>query len=113
MQEFLLHLLRDRQRSRSTVNQYGCALRFFSGTVLGFDGKQFHILLGIAPQRLPEIFSREEIARLFAAATWLAPRTFLMLAYGTGCDCRRCVLCAWPTSTARPTACALGSRREA
>ena len=86
---FLLHPLRDRQRSRSIVNQYGCALRFFFGTVLGFDGKRFHIPLGIAPQRLPGVVSREEIAPLFAAATRLAPRTFLMrtflmLAYGTG-----------------------------
>jgi len=84
VREFLLHLLRDRQRSRSTVNQYGCAFRFFFGTVLDRDGKQFHIPLGIAPQRLPEILSREEIARLLAATTRLGPRTFLMLAYGTG-----------------------------
>ena len=84
VQEFLLHLLRDRQRSRSTVNQYGCAFRFFYGTVLGLDGTVFHIPLGIAPQRLPEILSREEIARLFAVTTRAAPRTFLMLAYGTG-----------------------------
>lgn len=84
VREFLLHLLRDRQRSRSTVNQYGCAYRFLYGTVLGLDGQAFHIPLGIAPQRLPEILSREEIARLFAVTTRLAPRTFLMLAYGTG-----------------------------
>ena len=84
VREFLLHLLRDLQRSRSTVNQYGCAFRFFFGTVLGFDAGQFHIPLGIAPQRLPEILSREEIARLLAATTRLGPRTFLMLAYGTG-----------------------------
>lgn len=84
VQEFLLHLLRDRQRSRSTVNQYGCAFRFFYGTVLGLDGEVFHIPLGIAPQRLPEILSREEIARLFAVTTRAASRTFLMLAYGTG-----------------------------
>jgi integrase/recombinase XerD len=84
VQEFLLHLLRERQRSRSTVNQYGCAFRFFYGTVLGLDGEVFHIPLGIAPQRLPEILSREEIARLFAVTTRLGPRTFLMLAYGTG-----------------------------
>src|SRR5574340_31279 len=31
VQGFLLHLLRDRQRSRSTVNQYGCAFRFQIG----------------------------------------------------------------------------------
>jgi len=84
VQEFLLHLLRDRHRSRSTVNQYGCAFRFLYGTVLGFDGDEFHIPLGIAPQRQPEILSREEIARLFAVTTRLGPRTFLMLAYATG-----------------------------
>lgn len=84
VQEFLLHLLRDRQRSRSTVNQYGCAFRFLYGTVLGLDGEVFHIPLGIAPQRLPEILSREEIARLFAVTTKPGPRSFLMLAYGTG-----------------------------
>lgn len=84
VQGFLLHLLRDRQRSRSTVNQYGSAFRFLYGTVLGLDGNEFQIPLGIAPQRLPEILSREEIARLFGATTQLGPRTFLMLAYGTG-----------------------------
>jgi integrase/recombinase XerD len=82
--EFLLHLLRDLQRSRSTVNQYGCAFRFFFGTVLGYEARQFYIPLGIAPQRLPEILSRQEIARLLAATSRLGPRTFLMLAYGTG-----------------------------
>jgi integrase/recombinase XerD len=84
VQDFLLHLLRDLQRSRATVNQYGCAFRFFYGTVLGLDSEQFHIPLGIAPRRLPEILSREEIARLFAVTTRAGPRSFLMLAYGTG-----------------------------
>lgn len=84
VRQFLLHLLRERQRSRSTVNQYGCAFRFLYGTVLGLDGEVFHIPLGIAPQRVPEILSREEIARLFAVTTRAGPRTFLMLAYATG-----------------------------
>ena len=52
--------------------------------MLGLDSKQFHIPLGIAPQRLPEILAREEIARLFAVTTYDKARTFLMLAYGTG-----------------------------
>ena len=39
VQGYLLYLLRDRRRSRSTVNQYGCAFRFLYGTVLGFDGR--------------------------------------------------------------------------
>lgn len=84
VQHYLLHLLRERRLSRSSVNQYGCAYRFFYGTVLGLDGATFQIPLAAAPQRLPEILSREELARLFAMAAHLKARTFLMLAYGTG-----------------------------
>ena len=84
VQHFLLHLLRERGLSRSTVNQYGCALRFLYGKVLELDEQAFHIPLGIAPQRLPEILSREELARLFAVTTYDKARTFLMLAYSTG-----------------------------
>ena len=84
VQHFLLHLLRERHLSRSSVNQYGCAYRFLYGKVLGLDGDAFQIPLAAAPQRLPEILSREELARLFAAACHLKARTFLKLAYGTG-----------------------------
>ena len=57
----MLHLLRERHLSRSSVNQYGygCAYRFLCGTVLGLDGQAFQIPLAAAPQRLLEIFSRE------------------------------------------------------
>jgi len=84
VREYLLFLRRERKRSISTVNQYGCAFRFLYGTVLGLDGQQFQIPLAATPSRLPQIFSREELARLFAAAQRSAARTFLMLAYGTG-----------------------------
>jgi integrase/recombinase XerD len=84
VQHYLLHLLRERHLSRSSVNQYGCAYRFLYGTVLALDGQAFQIPLARAPQRLPEILSREELARLFAAACHLKARTFLMLGYGTG-----------------------------
>ena len=84
VQGFLLYLLRERNRSRSTVNQYACAYRFLYGTVLGLDGSSFQIPLAPAPQRLPEILSREELRRLFAVARNLKSRTFLMLAYASG-----------------------------
>ena len=61
VQQFLLHLLRERKLSRSTVNQYGCAFRFLYGTVLGLDGQAFHIPLGIAayfPQVAKRIYAR-------------------------------------------------------
>ena len=73
-----------RQLARSSVNQYGCACRFFYGTVLELEGQAFQIPLAPAPQRLPELLSREKLVRLFAVATPLKSRTFLKLAYGTG-----------------------------
>jgi site-specific recombinase XerD len=84
VQQYLLHLLRERQLARSSVNQYGCAYRFLYGTVLGLDAGAFQIPLARAPQRLPEILSRAELARLFAAARSEKSRTFLKVAYGTG-----------------------------
>jgi len=84
VQQYLLHLLRERKLARSSVNQYGCAYRFLYGSVLGLDGQAFQIPLAAAPQRLPEILSREELARLFTAARHAKSRSFLMLTYGTG-----------------------------
>ena len=84
VQTYLLHLRRERRLSCSTLNQYGCAFRFFYATVLGREGAAFQIPLSRAPQRLPEILSRDELARLFAVARHAKSRSFLMLAYGSG-----------------------------
>ena len=84
VQQYLLYQLRERKLARSSVNQYGCAFRFFFGTVLGNEGNAFVIPLAPAPQRLPELLSREELARLFTAAGHAKSRTFLMVGYGTG-----------------------------
>jgi integrase len=84
VQAYLLHLLRERALSRSSVNQCSCALRFFYGTVLGLDAQAFQIPLGAAPHKLPEILSREELAALFGACTHDKARCFLQLAYASG-----------------------------
>ena len=70
VQDYLLHLLRERKLSRSTVNQYGCAFRFFYGTVLGWDGDAFQIPLAPAPQRLPDILSRACALPSATSAWW-------------------------------------------
>ena len=84
VQHYLLHLLRERHLSRSSVNQYGCACRFLYGTVLGLDGNAFQIPLAPAPQRLPEILSRAEIAALLEHAPHTEARTLLCCAYALG-----------------------------
>lgn len=84
VRQYLLHLLRERHLSRASLNQYGCAYRFFYGKVLERDGEALRIPLGPAPKGLPQILSRAEIARLFQACRRLKVRTFLMMSYGTG-----------------------------
>jgi integrase/recombinase XerD len=84
VQRYLLHLLRERHLARSSVNQYGCAFRFLYGTVLGLDGEAFQIPLAAAPQRLPEILSRAEIAALLERAPHPKARAALSCAYALG-----------------------------
>jgi len=84
VQRYLLHLLRERHLARSSVNQYGCAFRFLYGNVLGLDGVAFQIPLAAAPQRLPEILSRAEIAALLECAPHLKARTLLSCGYALG-----------------------------
>lgn len=83
VQAYLLHLLRQRRLSRSTINQAGCAFRFLYHTVMQRE-QQVQVPLAKSEQRLPEILSREELARLFACTAAGKPRTVLMTAYGLG-----------------------------
>jgi site-specific recombinase XerD len=83
VRDYLLHLTRERQLARSSVNQAGCAFRFLYRTVLQRP-QEFQVPLAKAQQKLPEILSREELARLFACAGEGKPRTVLMTAYGLG-----------------------------
>jgi site-specific recombinase XerD len=84
IEAYLVHLLRERKLSRSTVNQAGCAINFLFGKVLGRNGSPCGIPLPRGPQKLPEILSREEIGRLLAGAPSLRARTLLACAYGLG-----------------------------
>ena len=84
VQAYLLYLLRERHLARASLNLYGCAFRFLYRTVLALDGETFQIPLGPAPQALPEVLAREELARLFDSACHAKARSFLQLAYGTG-----------------------------
>lgn len=83
VQQYLLHLSGQRRLARSSVNQAGCAFRFLYHTVLE-RAQQVQVPLAKTEQRLPEILSRVELARLFACAAPGKPRTVLMTAYALG-----------------------------
>lgn len=81
---WLLHRIRERRLSYATVNQAVCALRFFYGEVLGRDAKDIDLAYARTPQRQPEVLSREELSRLFAAAKGIRARCVLMTTYAAG-----------------------------
>lgn len=81
--EYLLHLARDRHMARSSVRQATCAIRFLYRAVLARPAL-IQVPLAKADQRLPEILARAELVRLFNCAGEGKPRAVLMTAYGLG-----------------------------
>ncbi len=116
VQAYLLYLLQERQRSRSTVNITSCALRFLVCDVLGQDQRRAQIPMGRNPQRLPEVLSRAEVASLLAAPISPKARMFLTLAYASGlrlselCQLRGCDIDSAPTACASASSRARGLR---
>ena len=84
VQAYLLHLVKDRHLSYSTLNQAGCAARFLFEVVLGVPREHFVIPLAKTPRIQPEILSRQQIAELFAACQNPARRMLLQTIYATG-----------------------------
>lgn len=84
VQAYLLHLMRERKLAWSSCNVAVHGLRFFYHQTLGREKTTFHIPGPRKPSKLPEILSREEVARLFAHTGLPRHRALLMTAYAAG-----------------------------
>lgn len=84
IQGYLLHLMEERKLALSSCRVALHGLRFFYHETLRREELEFDLPRARAPQRLPEILSREEIERLFAGAKRYKHRVLLMTAYGAG-----------------------------
>jgi integrase/recombinase XerD len=84
IQAYLVHLIRDRQRSWSTCNIVVHGLRFFYHTTLKRDRTTFSIPSMRQPGKLPAILSRAEVERILAHAAHLKHRTMLTTTYAAG-----------------------------
>ena len=84
VQAYLLHLIRDRQRSWSTCNIVVHGLRFLYHTTLKRDRTTFCIPSPRQPGKLPVLLSRDEVQRLIAQARNQKHRTMLMTTYAAG-----------------------------
>ena len=84
VQAYLLHLIRTRRLSWSSCNVAVYGLRFFYHQTLHREKTTFHIPGPRKPSRLPEILSREEVARLLTRTSRPRYRALLMTVYSAG-----------------------------
>lgn len=84
LRAYLLHLVDDKKLAYSSVNQAVCAMRFFYEQVLGQSVARIDLPMAKTPKRLPQILSREEVARLLECAPSLRARTLLSVTYAAG-----------------------------
>lgn len=83
LRRFQLYLV-DRGTSPITINATICGLKFFFGVTLGRVELMAKMQTVQIPQTLPVVLSRDEVARLIAAAPNLKSQTALSVAYATG-----------------------------
>lgn len=84
VQRYLLHLIEERKLAWSSCNIAVSGLRFVYHITLKRTETQFAIPRARQPQKLPQILSREEIARLIELTANPKHRALLMSAYGAG-----------------------------
>ena len=81
---YLVHLAEERKLAWNTRSLITNGLRFFYHTTLGRQRMDFAIPRPKAPAKLPEILSREEVARILSRPANRKHRVLLMTGYATG-----------------------------
>lgn len=84
IEQYLHHLICERQRSWSTTNQVVCALRFLFRVTLKQPEVALHIPTRRTGGKQPEILSRGEVGRILNAARQAVHRTLLTTTYAAG-----------------------------
>jgi site-specific recombinase XerD len=84
VKEYLLHLLKEKKASDSTVRQYYGALKFFYQTTLKRSLVMEKIPYLKTKKRLPVVLDKKEIETLFTVTRNIKHRALLMLIYSAG-----------------------------
>ncbi len=84
VQQYLLYLIQERKLAWSSCRVAVAGLRFFYETTLGRARAAFTVPLPKGAQKVPDILSREEVARLLAATETVKHRVLLMTTYAGG-----------------------------
>ena len=84
IQDYLLHLLKDRKLTWGTVNAYLSGLICFYRGFCKWDETQFQIPPRPSTRKLPTVYSMEEVRRLLAAAVNFKHLLLLETTYSAG-----------------------------
>ena len=85
VEAYMLHLVKDRKLSYSSVNHAASASRFLFEKVLGRSTEAaLRPPMAKVPQKQPELLSREQISHLFACCAHPVHRMALQTLYATG-----------------------------
>jgi site-specific recombinase XerD len=84
IEAYLVHLSEERKLAWNTRSLIINGLRFFYHTTLGLSKLELVVPRPRPPAQLPEILSREEVARILARPNDRKHRLLLMTAYGAG-----------------------------
>ena len=84
LQNYFLYLVKEKQLSSASCKIYLNACRFFYLQVLGWQHYDIEIHTPKRPQRIPELLSRKEVARILYACGNPKHRAMLTLCYACG-----------------------------
>ena len=84
LRTYQAYLLKERKLDPGSVENHISALRFFYVRTLGRHEFRRFLPFPKVRKKLPNILSREEVARLIEASSSLFQRTLLTVLYGTG-----------------------------
>ena len=84
VQDYLAYMITTRKLSWSTRNIAASAFRFLYHVTLGRDAAEFEVPAAKQSQRLPEILSRDEVARLIESPPNPKHRLLLATTYAAG-----------------------------
>ncbi len=82
--DYLLYLMKEKKLSWSSCNVAVSGIRFFYTQALGMESMYLSIPARKKESRLPEIFSAEELEKLFSALSNQKHRVLLMTTYAAG-----------------------------
>ncbi len=84
LRSYQAYLLKERKLDPASVENHVAALRFFLARTLHRHEFREYLPFPKTRKKLPNILSREEVARLIEASSSFFQRTLLMILYGAG-----------------------------